>query len=111
MLKHYTLTLTGAAQALSDVLAEPVRDQDKHKPLRGLSLQPDPANTGPVYVGAAGVSATDYGVRLPAPVSSEPSAPWQPPVDAGAQGVHTLGGIYVIGTENEKLHLLVVPFE
>lgn len=95
---HAVMTLDGTAQALSAGI--PAGGS-----IRSLSLQPGAANTNAVFVGGPGVSATVYGVRLPVPVTSIPPAPF---LLEDLEGKMSLEEVYVIGTNGEKLHLLLV---
>jgi hypothetical protein len=101
-LSHYTLTLTGGAQRVSTVMnqADGVR-------IRKISFQAGAANAAAVYIGGPGVSDTDYGVRIPIPVSTVPEAPYL--YEDPDEGL-TLGNIYVFGANTEKLHLLIQPY-
>jgi hypothetical protein len=99
---HYTLTLNASAQALSTVSGA------TEASVRTVSLQPGAANTGVLYIGGAGVSAANYGIRVPAPVSSEPPAPVILGDTQSPYGHFKLSDVYVLGTNAEKVHLLVV---
>jgi hypothetical protein len=99
---HYVLTLTGSAQALSTVSGATVDT------VRTVSMQPGTANANPVYVGASGVSSTVFGVRLEVPVTNIPPAPFMLGETQSQIGHFKLSDVYVIGTNAEKLHLLVV---
>lgn len=105
MVRHYVLTLSGSAQRLSSVLPNLEPDNDKF--LQTLSLQPGGGNANPVYVGAAGVSDSDYGVYLAAAAATVPPAPWLASDAFKATGTK-LSDWYVIGTASQKLHILVV---
>jgi hypothetical protein len=84
-----------------------------NKALKGANvhLQCDPANTHVMYVGAfqnagntAALSSSDYGVILPAPVTSIPAAPY--PIDPFHPNRELeLSSIFLVGTEGEKLHV------
>lgn len=100
--EHFVVTLTGAAQRLATEI--PLIDADV--PVRVFSLQPGAANANPVYLGASGVSATDYGVRMPAAAAGVPPAPFL--LGEFDDGTLNLGDLYVIGTADEKLHALVI---
>ena len=95
-----TVTLTGSAQAL------PITYQGG---IRWVSLQPGEGNVNPIYVGGVGVTALNYGVRLPAPAAGIPPPPHI--IGEFADGTVSISDIYVIGTLNEKLHLHVLPYE
>lgn len=102
----YTLTLTGAAQQLSSVLADPTVGGPNDEPLESLLLQPDGGNGNPIFVGgSSAVSSTLFGVRLaigtggvpPDPLKLEPT-----------MGPLRLSDLWVIGTATQKLHLLAI---
>ena len=109
-IQHHVLTLSGAAERLSDVLTDPSVSGRDDVPLRTISLQPRGANANPIYVGATSVvSATDYGIRLEPGATGVPPAPF-------ILGEHDVGGplklsnFYVIGTAAQHLHILTVPY-
>lgn len=102
---HHVLTLTGSAQALSTVSGATV------KSIRTVTLQPGAANAGEVYIGGATVSASDYGVRLEVPEDSIPPAPMILAETQSPYGHFKLSDLYVIGTNTDKLHLLVVTID
>lgn len=105
MIAHFVLTLDGNAQRLSAVLPDAAAGGLHDRPVKAVSLQPAGANANPVYVGNAGVSATDFGVRLEAGAAGVPPAPF---VFGELQfGGLKLSELYVIGTNTQKLHLLV----
>lgn len=104
-LAHHVLTLNGSAQALSTISGATT------KAIRTVTLQPGAANTGAVYVGGSTVSSTDYGVRLEVPVSTVPPPPMIFADTQSQYGHFKLSDMYVIGTNNEKLHLLVVTVD
>ena len=99
---QYVLTLTGSAQALSAATNATTAT------VRTVSLQPGVANANPIYIGDANVSSSAYGIRLPAPVASEPPAPVILGETQSQHGHFKLADVYVIGTNTEKVHLLVV---
>lgn len=108
MTVDYTLTLTGSAQPLSDLL--PNLDPNTNKYLRLVWLQPDAANANPIYVGSdAGLTSSLYGLRLEAPVSTIPPAPFSLGELLDPTGVR-LSDLYVLGTTGEKVHLLAVYY-
>lgn len=73
--------------------------------MRLIALQPDKGNSNDVYVGAATLTSSDYGVRLDPGDTA-------PPVVLGHfdTGPYKLSEFYVLGTNNEKLHVLAIPF-
>ena len=105
-LRHYVLTLSGAAQQLSSVLPVTQRGGAQDEALRFLTLQPGKANTNDVFVGAtSAVSSSVYGMRL------DPTDT-QAPTELGTHdaGPIKLSDVWVIGTADEKLHVLAIPF-
>ena len=104
-IRHYVLTLNGSAQRLSSVLTNTNPGGPNDEAFRFLTLQSGKANTNDIFVGGSTVSATDYGMRLD-PTDTIP------PIDMGHYdaGPVKLSEIYVIGTNNEKLHIFGVPF-
>jgi hypothetical protein len=108
-IQHHVLTLSGAAERLSDLLADPAVGGRDDVPLRTISLQPRGANANPIYVGATSVvSATDYGVRLEPGATGVPPAPWI--LGEHEVGPLRLSNFYVIGTAAQHLHILTVPY-
>lgn len=110
MTRHYVLALSGSAQLLSSVLASGAT-----KRRSTVWLQPRSTNTNPIYLGtASNMTSTDYGVRLPAPVSSEPPPPFNPGEFAGSpekfRSPVRMSDFYVLGTSGEFLHILVVDY-
>ena len=99
MVSHFLVTLTGSAQALGASIDAGV--------VKGLAIQADPGNSHVVYVGGANVavSSTNYGILIPIPVTSIPAAPTLLQFDSG---FFSLNQIYVIGTNTEKLRILVI---
>ena len=113
MVKHLTLTLTGAVQSLSDayatvtgVTAEQAGAADIA--CQAILLQADPANSNLVYVGGAGdatLSATVFGFQLAIPVTSIPNVPLVLPA---YNGPLRASDIKVLGTNAQKLHALLI---
>lgn len=99
---HYSLTLTGSAQALSSV-TNATTDS-----IRTLTIQPAAANGGAVYVGASGVTNAAYGVYIPAPASSIPPAPFMLGETQSQHGHFKLSDVYVTGSNADVVKLLVV---
>lgn len=98
---HKVVTLDGTAQQLALAIDMPgVR-------IRSISMQPGAANAAAVFVGGPGVTASDYGVRLPASAAGVPAAPY---VVEDSDESTRMDDWYVIGTDTEKLHLLVVAY-
>lgn len=107
MIRHYALTLTGAAQRLSSVLSPD--DQANRRAFRELALQALGSNSNPIYVGgSSSVSATDYGFRINVPTGGVPDSPER--LGAYDTGPLRLEDLWVIGTGSEVLHVLGVEF-
>lgn len=98
------ITLTGGVTP--NQLALP--SVDIAVPLREIAIQADPANAGVMYIGGPNVTSTNYGVIVPIPVSSIPSAPFV--LGEFDDGSVSLGAFYVLGTANDKVHILVLPY-
>lgn len=110
-LRSYTLTLTGVAQRLSQVLstgagnADPTGGEDI--PFRQIRLQADPANAAVVYVGdSSAVSSTAHGGSLDPTEASANSIILGP----FPTGPLRLSDIWVVGTNTQRLMVLGVPF-
>lgn len=101
--RHVNLTLDASQQSLSASLS-PLAPMNVHF----LSIQADAGNAGVVYVGSVAqtVSSSDYGFRIEIPVSSIPAAPSI--VELGGGAAIDLTQIKVKGTNNDKIHLLIV---
>jgi len=107
MVLHYTLTLDGNVQRLSSVLPGATADKvAQEQSWSYISIQADPANTHVAYVGGYPtiISSSDYGWIIPLPPSNIPAAPLQ--IMPGCPAVR-LSEFTVIGTNAEKLHILV----
>ena len=94
---QYVVTLTGAAQRLSDAIPlTAITDI----PFRTLTFQAGKANTTDVLVGDAAISSTLYAFRL------DP-ADTAPPVVVGGydSGPLKLQDFWVFGTNGEKIHI------
>jgi len=105
--RHYNLLLTGAVQRLTSLFTAPVVGSREDLPFRQLIFSADPANGAAIYVGAAAaVTATDHGFSL------DPTQASQQPVAVGPfeSGAVKLSDFYVLGTNNERLHILGIPF-
>jgi len=108
---HRSLTLTGVAQRLSQVYASGAGNVDPSAaediPYRQVILSADPANTAVVYVGSSSsVSSTSHGFSL------DPTQASQVPVSLGPfeTGPLKLSEIWVLGTNNERVMLGLVPY-
>jgi hypothetical protein len=97
--QNFLMTLTGAAQAVTVSL--------NGGRIREIHLQPDPANVNPFYVGGPDV-ATTTGQYVRAPSASVPPPPYV--IDGFADGTMRSDDWYVIGTLNEKVRVMVVPY-
>lgn len=111
MVRHYTLTLTGAAIRLSRVYPSGALDVEPSAadniPFRQLLFSADPANAAVVYLGGnSAVSSTDHGISL------DPTQASQQPVSVGPfeTGPVKLSDFWVRGTADERLMVLGVPF-
>lgn len=98
----YTLTLDGSIQRLSDVYPADIVESS----LRLLTLQAGGANANPIYLGGAAVSSADHGCSIPAGSGGVPAAPLQLNAD---EAQLFLSDLYVIGTNAQTLHLVVIP--
>lgn len=113
MIQHFNLTLTGAPQnlltAATPATGTSVAAQTANRPLRAIHLQAAGANSGAIFVGDdAQVSSTDYGVRIPVPATSVPAAPFS--FGDFESGPLKLQDVWVIGTGDDVLHILTVPY-
>lgn len=107
---HHALTLTGAAQRLSDVYGDGagVVNAVHDIPLRQIVFAADPANGAVVYVGGDdSVSATDHGFSL-----DPTQATAQALLNVGpfSTGPVKLSDFWVLGTDGQRLMIGVVPF-
>jgi hypothetical protein len=101
MIKHYTVTLNGSVQRLSDYLTTPAVIHGQDVLVNNLVLQPGGANAAPVYVGGHGaITSDDHLFSLPAGAAGVPPAPFMWEL-AGRQVRPS--DIYVLGTNTEKL--------
>lgn len=95
---HTRVTLTGAAQQLVTPAAYASEIG------RCLILQPAGENDNPIYVGGPGVSSSAYAFRLEAgDASNIPPAPFM--LGEAVAGVVALQEFWVLGTQNEVLHI------
>lgn len=104
--RDYTLTLNGAAQCLRSVLGNTERGGPQDEAYRIIMLQPDKANTNDIFVGSSSaVSSSLYGIRMDA-------ADTVTSLEMGHfdTGPIKLSDLWVIGTNNEKLHIFGIPF-
>lgn len=112
MVVHRTLTLSGAAQRLSQVYpsgannAQPSAQEDL--PYRQVILQADPANGAVVYLGGdSTVSATSHGASLDPTQATAQDRVSLGPFDTGPV---KLSDLWVLGTASQRLMVLAVPF-
>jgi hypothetical protein len=96
---HYTVTLSGAAQALSTLIIG--RSIGKQ-----IIFSADGANANPVYLGgrdSGTISSSDYGFRV------EKATTGVPPAPTIIEAINiSPADFQVIGTNNEKLHVTVI---
>lgn len=111
MVKSYTLTLSGSAQRLSQVLPTGANNAQPHPsedwPLHQLIVQADPANAAVVYLGGdSTLSATNAGAAL-----DPTQATAQDRITLGPFGVGPikLSDVWVLGTAAQRLFVLTVP--
>ena len=106
--RDYTLTLTGVAQCLKSVLANTERGGAQDEAYRQIILAADPGNAAAVYVGASSsVSSSLFGFSLD---PTQATANDRQSIGPFNEGPVKLSDIWVIGTNNEKLHIWGVPF-
>jgi len=105
---HLTVTLTGVAQRVSDSLVDPTVGGMQDIPFRQWAVQAGAANANPAFLGGAGVTNADYGIRVPTPVGGIPD----PPIVLGGfdTGPSKPSDVYVIGTLGEVLHFCGIPY-
>ena len=103
-LKHYDILLTGAAQRVSTVAGVAVDDIS----FRQLIVSADPANTAVAYGSDdSNISATNHGFALDPTQATAVDKVSIGPFESGAV---RLSDLWVLGTNNERLHILGVPF-
>lgn len=109
--QHYNLTITAAARRLSDALTippgAPLAAMDV--PLRAITLQGNTDSAAMHIGGDNTVSATVWGVRIPAAAGGIPAAP----ITFGPfsnSGPIKLSDFWVFGTANDILHISVIPY-
>jgi hypothetical protein len=112
--RHYALTLTGAPQRLSSVLADPTVGGAQDVPLRQVFFQADVANAAALYIGGdALVTAISHAFSLQ-PLLIAAQAALQPSyvVSVGPyeMGPLKLSDFWVLGTNGQRLMIGVVPF-
>lgn len=111
MTQHFVLTLeTGVSKQLSSVLAGA-----ENRQFSAVWLQPRGTNAAPVYLGgSATLSSSNFGVRLPAGITGEPPAPFNPGEFAGGpEKFRTplkLGDFWALGATGDFLHILAIDY-
>lgn len=108
--RAYSLTMTGAAQQLSDVYGQgaSVVGQQADAFLRQIVFQADRASGNAIYVGSDDlVSVTNHGFS----VESAVAAGTQPAYELGPfeNSVVRLSDFWVLGTAGQRLMISVVP--
>lgn len=106
--RDYTLTLTGVAQNLRTVLTNTEKGGPQDEAYRQIILAQDPGNSAVIYVGASSaVSSTLHGFSL-----DPTQATAQDKISIGPfnDGPVKLSEIWVLGTNNEKLHIFGIPY-
>lgn len=103
MIRQGVVTLNGASQNLATALS---LTGDKDVPVRALILQPRATNSNVIYVGVGTVTTTAYVVRLEAPATAIPPAPFI--LGETPNGTFRLSEISVLGTNAEHLHVGIV---
>lgn len=98
-LRHFTLTITAAAQRLSSVLSPTTPGGSADEAYREIQLTTETD----CFIGNSAVTTADYGVKILSAATL--------PVKIGPfeSGPVKLSEIYVVGTSG-KLHVLGVPF-
>lgn len=114
MVKHLTLTFTGAVQKLSDayatvsgVTSDQLAAADVAYQL--VVLQPDGANAAVCYIGGTSegtLTSANHGFQLAAGAAGAPPLPFALPAPGG--GPIRASDLTVLGTINEKLHALLI---
>ncbi len=104
MIDHYDLTLSGAAQQVSDVIPAATREQ-LDVPALSVQFEIDDEDTNPAFIGGDdSVTATSYGTRLPAVRAAEPLTEVR--VFRGVK--LRLREFWIIGTAADVVHITVV---
>lgn len=103
---HYTLTLSGSVQKLSDALGTGYASPGSARDIRvsSISIQADGGNSQLIYIGGEApttLTSTDYGSRIEKPVSTIPAAPSI--LQTKGRGIRP-SDVWVLGTAAEKLH-------
>jgi hypothetical protein len=98
---HDVMTLDATVQSLV------VEGLSASSPIREIHLTADSANTHVIYVGGTNKTLTsaNAGDTIPTPVSSIPAAPLF--YEGFQDGTISMGAYRVLGTNGEKLHIMV----
>lgn len=110
--RHFVLTLTGAVQQLSTVLANTQVGGPDDVAARQIILQALPGNATAVAIGSATVSGatlslTNCAVALDPTQATAQDRVSYGPFDAGAV---KLSDFFALGANNEKLGITLIPF-
>jgi hypothetical protein len=103
-LRHGTITLDGNAQKLGTALGVSTLTA-----VSWLGISAHAGNAAVTYGGSSAVASTNYGFRIEAPASSIPSAPMIFEMPDNLTPLR-LGGVYVRGTNTEKLAVMWMDF-
>ena len=104
MVDHYSLTLDGTAQQVSDVIPAATREQDD-VPALSIQFEIHLDDTNPAFLGGDdSVSATAYGTRIPPLQAAEPDI--EPRIFRGVK--LRLREFWIIGTDTDIVHITVV---
>lgn len=108
-MKHYTLTLTGVAQRLSDCFGDGVGviNAQKDLPFREVILSSLKANTNDIFVGGdnATVSSTSHAFRIDPGDTAPPIA-----IGGYDSAGLKLSTLFVLGTANDVLCIGGTPY-
>jgi hypothetical protein len=109
------LTLDGTIQRLSSVLTDPEVGGADDEALRVVQLQMQGNSANPLFVGGAPkvgtnvtLTSTDHGFRLEPGSGGVPTAPYL--LGEFETGPIRLSDVYVLGTNAEVLHIMVLGF-
>ena len=115
MVRSYSLTLNGVAQRLSQVYASGAANAQPSAaddiPFRQVSLQPDPAAAAVIYIAGsnvgASISSSNHGASLDPTQATAGDRLSLGPFESGPV---KLSDLWVLGTNNERVMVLAVPF-